>query len=222
MTPRRPHTPSHSLSDVVEGLRKGFLAGQYAPRQRLVEADLCEQFGVSRFVVRVALQELANDGLVEIQRNKGARVRPVSLEEAIEITEVRIALESMSAARAAERVTPAQAQEFKEIAAAMRRTVASGELLAYSDLNGRLHALVQAVSGNATCARTLERLRGQLVRHQFALALHPGRPSVSLPQHEDIVAAIVERSPAAAEEAMRAHLASVVTALRSLPVSQIG
>ena len=85
--------------------------GEYAPRQRLVEIDLCERFGTSRFILRSALQELAAQGLVEFQRNRGARVRDVSLAEAIEITEVRILLEGLLAARAAERVTKADARD---------------------------------------------------------------------------------------------------------------
>jgi hypothetical protein len=59
-----------------------------------------------------------------------------------------------------------------------------------------------------------------MARHQFQLALLPGRPAVSLGQHEEIVAAIVARDPVAAELAMREHIASVVDALRSLPDRQ--
>jgi DNA-binding FadR family transcriptional regulator len=48
------------------------------------------------------------------------------------------------------------------------------------------------------------------------LSLHPGRPAVSLPQHERIIAAIRAHDPAAAEAAMREHIASVITALREI------
>ncbi len=101
--------PEDSKPVVTEALRAAILAGEYAPRQRLVEIDLCERFGTSRFILRSALQELAAQGLVEFQRNRGARVRDVSLAEAIEITEVRILLEGHLAARAAERVTKSEA-----------------------------------------------------------------------------------------------------------------
>jgi DNA-binding FadR family transcriptional regulator len=59
-------------------------------------------------------------------------------------------------------------------------------------------------------------MRGQLVRHQFALSLLPGRPEVSLPQHLGIIEAIRARDPKAAELAMREHIASVIDALRGL------
>jgi DNA-binding GntR family transcriptional regulator len=202
---------------VSSGIRRAILAGDYAPGQRLIEAELCEEFGASRFMVRVALQELTNDGLIEMQRNKGARVRAVPVEEALEIVEVRMALEAMSAARAAKLASPEDVADLQDIAARMRSAVATAELLTYSDLNARLHNAIQRISANTTCTRTLERLRGQVVRHQFALSLQPGRPAVSLVQHEEIVAAIVARDPEAAEAAMRVHLTSVLEQLSALP-----
>ena len=73
------------------------------PNQRLVEADLSDQFEASRASVRAALAELTNEGLVERVQNRGARVRAVSLAEAVEITEVRMVVEGLCATKAAER-----------------------------------------------------------------------------------------------------------------------
>jgi DNA-binding GntR family transcriptional regulator len=201
---------------VTEALRAAILAGEYAPRQRLVEVDLCERFGTSRFILRTAMQELAAQGLVEFQRNRGARVREVSLAEAIEITEVRILLEGLLAARAAERATNADIAVLRKLVKDMRSAVARSELLAYSDLNGQLHAVVRDIAAHQTAARLLRQLRDQTVRHQFSLSLVPGRPAVSLPQHAAIVAAIGARDPEAAEQAMHNHLQSVIDAFRGL------
>jgi DNA-binding GntR family transcriptional regulator len=206
---------------VSSGIRRAILAGDYAPGQRLIEAELCEEFGASRFMVRVALQELTNDGLIEMQRNKGARVRAVPVEEALEIVEVRMALEAMSAARAAKLASPEDVADLTDIAERMRSAVEMAELLTYSELNARLHSTIQRISANATCTRTLERLRGQVVRHQFALSLQPGRPAVSLVQHEEVVAAIVARDPEAADAAMRRHLISVIEQLSALPSQKV-
>ncbi len=76
--------------------------------------------------------------------------------------------------------------------------------------------------GTQTAAGIIERLRAQLVRHQFALALQPGRPAVSLAQHERIVEAITARDPAAAEAAMREHISSVLEALSSMESAAAG
>jgi DNA-binding GntR family transcriptional regulator len=201
---------------VADAIRTAIVQGEYAPRQRLIETDLCERFGTSRFIARAALQDLAAQGLVEFQRNRGARVREISLDEAIEITEVRKLLEGLEAARAAERVAVAEAAMLRGIVRDMRAAVNGSELLRYSELNARLHAAIRDISAHETSGRLLRQLRDQTVRHQFSLSLVPGRPDVSLPQHEAIVAAVTARDPAAAERAMHDHLQSVIEAYQAL------
>jgi DNA-binding GntR family transcriptional regulator len=201
---------------VVDEVRAAILQGEYAPNQRLIETDLCERFSTSRFIARAALQELSAQGLVEFQRNRGARVRDISLDEAIEITQVRKLLEGLQAARAAERITKTEAASLRAIVKDMRAAVSSAEPLRYSDLNARLHAAIRDIAAHQTSARLLRQLRDQTVRHSFSLSLVPGRALVSLPQHEAIVAAVTARDPAAAEQAMHEHLQSVINAFEAL------
>jgi DNA-binding GntR family transcriptional regulator len=197
----------------VERLRQAILAGDMAPGQRLVEEELAATLGVTRASLRAALFDLAAEGLVERIPNRGARVRAVTLDEAIAITECRMALEGLCAAKAADRVTGPEAARLRQIGEEMERSVADGELLKYSALNHELHRLVREISGQAVAASLLERLNGQLVRHQFQLSLRPGRPQASLPEHLAIIAAVAGRRPAEAEEAIRRHLRGVITAL---------
>jgi DNA-binding GntR family transcriptional regulator len=201
---------------VVEEVRAAILQGEYAPNQRLIETDLCERFSTSRFIARAALQELSAQGLVEFQRNRGARVRDISLDEAIEITQVRKLLEGLQAARAAERISKTEAASLRGIVKDMRAAVSAAEPLRYSDLNARLHAAIRDIAAHQTSARLLRQLRDQTVRHSFSLSLVPGRALVSLPQHEAIVAAVTARDPGAAEQAMHEHLQSVINAFEAL------
>jgi DNA-binding GntR family transcriptional regulator len=198
---------------VVDAIRAAIADGEFVPNQRLVEADLSERFGASRAAVRTALVQLSSEGLVERVQNRGARVRAISLAEAIEITEVRMVLEGLCAAKAAERLTEDDRDRLRDIGEAMRAAVASGDLLGYSELNRRLHGLILALAGQATAGAILERLRGQNVRHQFQLAMHPGRPAVSLPQHLEIIEALCAGDSEAAEAAMRRHIRSVIDTL---------
>jgi DNA-binding GntR family transcriptional regulator len=207
---------------VLDTMRAAILAGEFAAGQRLVEVDLCERFGCSRFAVRAAIPVLASEGLVDVQRHRGARVRVIPLAEAIEITEVRRLLEGLTAARAAQRATVAEAAELREVIREMREAVGSAGLMRYSDANARLHALVRRIAAHETATGIIERLRAQMVRHQFMLSLVPGRPMVSLAQHERIVAAIVARNPDEAEAAMQDHITSVIESLKSLPSGQTG
>jgi DNA-binding GntR family transcriptional regulator len=206
-------SPSMEAVPVVDAIRAAIADGEFVPNQRLVEADLSERFGASRTNVRTALVQLASEGLVERVQNRGARVRAVSLDEAVEITEVRMALEGLCAAKAAERLTDADCDRLRDIGDAMRAAVASGDLLGYSELNRRLHDLVLELAGQTTAAAILERLRGQSVRHQFQLAMHPGRPAISLPQHLEIIEALCAGDADGAEAAMRRHIRSVIDTL---------
>lgn len=203
-----------AAAQAVAALRQAILAGDMAPGQRLVEVELAESFGVTRASVRAALAELTAEGLVERIPNRGARVRVVSLDEAVAITECRMVLEGLCAAKAAEHATPAQIESLTAHAERMRRAVDDSEPLKYSALNRDLHRMVAEFSGQTVAADLLERLRAQIVRHQFRLALRSGRPRASLGEHRAIITAIVGRDPEAAEAAARAHLRSVIHALR--------
>jgi DNA-binding GntR family transcriptional regulator len=202
------------VTDAVAVLRRAILSGDMAPGQRLVEPELAGLFNLSRGAVRAALIDLSGEGLVERVHNRGARVRVVSLDEAVAIMECRQVLEGLCAAKAAEKVTDEQAEELLELGRQMRTAVAHGDPLNYSSLNAALHQRIRQLAGQPVATDVLERLNAQIVRHQFRLALRPGRTQTSLPEHLAIIEAVVARDPAAAEAAARAHLASVISALR--------
>ena len=213
--PGGPQVGEAARAHAYTALRRSILNGDFAPGQRLVEEELAATLGVTRQSLRAALLDLTTEGLVERIPNRGARVRVVSTEEAVQITECRMALEALCAAKAAERVTDDEAAQLRELAENLRRSVADGNPLKYSELNRELHRRVGAISGQAVAVGLLERLHAQLVRHQFQLALRPGRPEVSLPEHLAIADAVAGRRPADAERAVRAHLASVIEALQA-------
>lgn len=205
------------MSDVQTELRAAILRGEYGPRQRLVEAELAERFATTRFLLRTALHRLATEGLVELQPHRGARVREISAQEAIEITEIRRAVESLVAARAAERITDEEIAELRTLGTAMTEAVRRADMLRYSELNAQMHAHLRTIARHPTANRIIEQLNGQMVRHQFRLSLVPGRPSVSLPEHLAIIETVCARDPDAAEHAMRAHLTNVLQALTDFP-----
>ncbi|MFF0459407.1 GntR family transcriptional regulator [Streptomyces mexicanus] len=210
----RPSSGEQAKQLALTRLRQAILHGEMAPAQRLVENELAEQFGVTRASIRAALIDLEAQGLVERIRNRGSRVRVVSVEEAVAITECRMALEGLCAAKAAVAVSDEQLAELTDLGAAMQKAVADGEPVTYSELNHELHARIREFSGQRTAVELLERLNAQLVRHRFQLALRPGRSQQSLKEHLAMIEAIRARDPQAAEAAVRAHLTSVIDALR--------
>lgn len=209
------YTPSSdSSSDIAARLREAIARGQLLPNERLIEADLARSFGVNRANVRMALAALDQEGLVMREPNRGARVRVVSDEEAIEIAETRLAIEGMVARQAALRATAADREALRAVEAEMRRSVESADYAGFSQSNAALHREIQRIAGNATANRILQTLKSHLVRLQYRVILLPGRPDTSIVEHCAIVDAICAGDADAAETAMRRHLTSFTQLLK--------
>jgi DNA-binding GntR family transcriptional regulator len=210
-----PRAGAQARSHALAALRQAILTGGYAPGQRLVEEELAAIFDVTRASMRAALLDLTTEGLVERIPNRGARVRVVSIEEAVAITECRMVLESLCAVKAALVITDAQAADLRRLGDVMTEAADAGDVDKYSELNHQLHRRVCDISGQHTAVSLLERLNAQLVRHQYRIAQRPGRPRHSLGEHLAIINAVAGRRPADAEAATRRHLEGVIEAIRA-------
>lgn len=201
-------------SPVTQLLRDDIVSGRFAPGERLVELQLTGRYGAGRAAVRSALVELAGEDLVERTPNRGAVVRRVSIEEAVEITEARSALEGLLAHKAAERATPDDREELQAIVVTMRAAVVEDDQRRYSDLDDRLHRRIHEISGQAVAVDLVTALRNRAVQHHYRIAVMPGRSEVSLAEHEALVRALVAGDGSGADKIMRAHMESVASTLR--------
>lgn len=195
-------------------LRDQIVQGELMPNERLVELDLTASLGLGRAAVRTFLARLEQEGLVVREPNRGARVRMVSEAEALEITQARAALEVLTVREAVVHATYDDIATMRETLAYMADRIQAGDLLAYSDGNARLHAMIIAISGHRTAARLIVGLNAQMVRFQYRTVLVPGRSMQSLAEHTAIVDAIATHDSEAAEAAMRRHLSHVASTLR--------
>lgn len=200
-----------------DGIRAAITRGDLVPAQRLVEQELADVYAVTRGSIRSALFDLSAEGLVERVPNRGSRVRVVTVEEAVAITEVRMMLEGLCAAKAAERATTEEAEQLCELGAQMRTAVERGDPVRYSQLNTELHSRVRELGHQPVAVGVLERLNAQLVRHRFRLSQRDGRPRQSLGEHLEIIDAIASHDPERASRAVHTHLKSVIEALRATP-----
>jgi DNA-binding GntR family transcriptional regulator len=203
-----------------ERLYQAILRGDFQPNERLIEMDLAQLYNVGRAAIRTTLARLEQDGLVEREPNRGARVRAISEEQAVETLEARAVLEGLAARYAARNVTDADIADLRAIVGEMEARLAEGDLLGISEGNTRLHSRLLQIANNQTVARLIERLHAQHVRSQFRLILVPGRPPRSVAEHRAIVEAVASRDPEAAEAAMRSHLANTVETLCTLTGSR--
>lgn len=199
---------------VADRLRDDILAGVFPPGERLIELQLSERYGVGRAAIRAALVELDTEGLVQRETNRGATVRRITVAEAVEITEARAALEGLIARLAAERATDRERDDLRALVDEMTVAVDKDDKLEYSKLNRSLHAALRRIARHSVADELVANLRNRAAHHQFRLALMPGRAAESLAQHRAIVDAVVAGDGPGAEQAMRAHLGSVVEVLR--------
>jgi DNA-binding GntR family transcriptional regulator len=214
-----PYAHGTEADEGYERLYQAILGGEFQPNERLIEMDLAQLYNLGRAAIRTALARLEQDGLVEREPNRGARVRAISEEEAVETLEVRAVLEGLAARYAARNVTDADIADLRAIVGEMEARLAEGDLLGISEGNTRLHSRLLQIANNKTVARLIERLHAQHVRSQFRLILVPGRPPRSVAEHRAIVEAVASRDPDA-EAAMRSHLANTVETLRTLTGSR--
>lgn len=205
--------------------------GDLAPGSRLPsERELARIFGVSRLAVREAAHRLEARGLVTIRRGAGSfvasrRAGPAPAPSALprlpaveELSDVRMLLEPAAAdwaARRAERETIGVllrlAEQFEEAAASPKPRF---DLLSESDL--QLHLEIALAADNTLLAQLVEQLHA-LYRVQLDWSLRrPGRLEETAVEHRRLVDAIAAGDPAAAREAMVAHLASAVASFRAV------
>jgi DNA-binding GntR family transcriptional regulator len=213
-TPRPAREAPPPQADVYRELREAIVSGRFQPNQRLVEAELVTIFKAGRTSIRSALTRLHQEGLVSREQHRGARVRLISDREAVEIEQVRIALERLLARVAGERATGEDIAELEAMVQAMRERVNQGDSIGYSELNARFHQRIWVIADQEVAGNLLLTLKSQSIRFQYRTMLRPGRTAESLCEHEAIVAAIATHDPDTCEAAMADHLRHVVETLQ--------
>lgn len=206
---------SSAAPSITDRLRTDILAGEFAPGSRLIELQLTERYGVGRAAIRSAMVELDKEGLVTREANRGATVRSLSLEEAIEVYEARAALEALVARRAATRATRAEREGLRALLPGMRAAVDRGDTADFASLGRALHERIRALGGHGVASALIETLRNQSRHHPDRLGGRPDRARRSLVEHEAIIEAIVTGDGEAAATAVRSHIESILATLRS-------
>ncbi|MBM3891339.1 MAG: GntR family transcriptional regulator, partial [Verrucomicrobia bacterium] len=144
----------HLLRDQIRDyLLERIGSGQLAPGERVVEARVCEELGVSSIPVREAIRELVTMGVLAAATHKGAWVREVSLDETVEALQVKAALESLAARLAAPKLKGSRA-EMRQIYEDILKAALRKDLAAYQQCNQAFHRHIVEAAGNAALQRT--------------------------------------------------------------------
>lgn len=204
---------SKGHADPVTRLRKAIETGHFLPGQRLPELELAQWLGVNRVNVKLALGKLDQEGLVEVERNKGARVRVINRDEAVEILQTFASLETLIARNAAAKATPSDCQRLKAILEAVEQAQVDGAYVEYSQHISKLHTEIRRIAAHATAARIIATLSVQIARFRLQTLLFPGRIKQSIHELNEIVDAICAGDGVRAGKAMLEHLNNMGKAL---------
>ena len=162
-----------SMAKVVgEKIRGQILDGKLRPGERLVEDRLSAELGVSRVPVREALRELSAEGLVRIERNRGASVTEVTPAMVAELVEVRALLEGLNARLAAQRHDPEIVRQLGEVLKHGNKAADAGSTEQLARLNAEFHDRLAEASRNAVLSDVM---RGRRERRRFGVQARHGR-----------------------------------------------
>ncbi len=193
----------HELRERVRDL---IHSGALRPGERVNEQAIAAEFGVGRNVAREALRSLEQIGLVRIVPNRGAEVRRVALEDALELYDIRASLAREAGRLTALRVTPDVAGELEALHARMTEALARRDGRQYQSLNAEFHHIMLKATKNARLIELNEAIENEL-------ALYIGKGVFSLAQmqaseveHRQIVEAICASNAEAAASAFESHV----------------
>lgn len=196
------HPTLRSLA--CDQIRSWIVTGRLAPGTRLVENVLAEQLGVSRIPVREALKQLQTEGFVNIAPRRGAVVAEVSMKEAEDFYEVRSALESFAARKAAQCRKPSDLERLERILDEGRAAVRAQAWPEVTRLNSSFHEAVAAATGNDHLVQLMAAYARKLSWVFSASAQRRGAPAWK--EHESIVAAIADADADLAEILAARHV----------------
>ena len=198
---------SSSLTTVVQQeIERAILVGEYAPGSKLIEATLAEKMGVSRGPVREAFRMLEEAGLLRNEKNRGVFVRDIPIDEAVEIFDLRAAMDELVGRQLARNITPAQLKEIRGLVDAMEKAVKTDDTRQYHLLNLQFHDRLVEMAGNRKLTAIYRKLIKELSLFRRLNLADGWLMPISAGEHRQIVKAIASGDADAAGRAMFDHV----------------
>jgi DNA-binding GntR family transcriptional regulator len=201
---------------IVDSITTAIIERRLMPGTKLAEQQIADIFGVSRTLVRQALNQLSRDRLVTLEPARGAFVAKPSVQEARQVFEVRAMLEAAMVRQLCAVVTDAQIAELRQHIKAEAMAVARTDVSGRTRLLADFHVLLARMLGNQVLAELL----GDLLTRSSLIALmyqSPHSAEHSQQEHVAIVDALEKRDVRAAVRLLESHLGNVERNLRLSP-----
>ncbi len=201
-------TPS-AAARVVKAIVRGLYEGLYAPGQRLAEPELMERFGVGRSTARESIRLMESEGLVTVLPHRGAMIRRMSAEEALDALLVMELCIGLAARQAAERVAVKGGQALEEAWRALQRFRAAPHGYDFIAARNRFYRAITDIAGNEELSRIVPSIHVHLIRRDYSMTA-----PVRFEDYARIREAILAGDAAAAETAARKHIARTAALVR--------
>jgi phosphonate utilization transcriptional regulator len=196
-----------SLAAVVQQeIEQAILVGDYLPGAKLNEAALADKLGVSRGPVREAFRMLDEAGLVRTEKNRGVFVRDIPIAEALEIFDLRAAMDEWVGKKLATCISAGQLKEIKALVAEMEKAVKTQDAHQYHVLNLKFHDRMVEATGNRKLTDTYRKLIKELSLFRRQNLADSVLMKKFLAEHKLIVKAIASGDALAAGQAMYDHV----------------
>lgn len=206
-----PKLDTMSVADAIDvqiydAIVDAILNRQLASGTRLVEAPLCQAFGVTRGVLRRVFVKLAHDKVIAIQPNRGALVACHNLDEAREVFEARSMLEVATVHKLAQNAEQLDLSPLKKLVEQEAELRSTGQWAEWIKLSGEFHVQLSQVNQNAIISNYLQTL---IARTSLLIGLYeqPKHNHCSVEEHRAILTAIEAGQVEHAMTLMQAHLA---------------
>ena len=197
---------SRSLTGIVrDELERMILNGELKAGERLNEQGLATRLGTSRGPIREAARTLERDGLVTCIANQGVFVRQLSIEEAVELYELRAVVVGYACGRAAERATGPEKAEIRALVDQMDAAASAEDAARYYDLNLAFHDRLMEISRHGKSAEIYQSLVKEAHLFRRRSLLSPAAMRESNSEHATMVAAIEAGDAASARTAAEKH-----------------
>ena len=199
--------------DIGLRIRDDIVSGALRFGERITMDALASRYGVSHMPVREALRELQGEGLVQIEPNRGARVRSIDSSFVENLFEIRTALEVMLVRRAAARCTPLDIAELQTIEDTLEQHIVAGDHALLVAENRRFHQAINRCAANADALPLIDKhwmLLAALWRHY---GYGQDRFTGVANDHQNLIQALAAHDQEAAAMIMGAHATKAKLAL---------
>lgn len=212
---------ANRLDEIQEQVRTMIHSGALRPGERVNENALAAQLGVGRNSAREALRALEQVGLVRIVPNRGAEVRKVSLEEALDLYDVRAGVAHSAGRLAAMRLEPTEEAAIQKLLDGMEAALAARDGATYSSLNQDFHAALMGASKNPRLIALDKAVAAELSLHIRKGVYTMAQMQLSHAEHRGIVQALRDGRVAETADAFEHHILKgkqrMLDTVRSVP-----